>query len=271
MKSMTKQKVNIIGISGKIKSGKDTAGEVIRMISARRSLRDTQKFNFSKWISLPENLRKGPYIWELKKFAGLLKKWAAEALQVPVEMMEKDEFKRSYLSEEWSYIIEQRFQGSPTPQPVKYHLQPRTILQKLGTEVGRSIHANFWVNALFAQYIPIRTYKCRLDEQQCTEECHRNHELMEKCSCCVTTETPRKWIITDVRFQNEAGTILSKGGILIRINRTDANRLGRPDKSPHISETALDNYPAFTHTIDNNGTMEELIEKLDEILSQYEI
>ena len=38
-----------------------------------------------------------------------------------------------------------------------------------------------------------------------------------------------------------------------------------PRVEPHPSETALDNHP-FDYTIDNNGTIEELIEKVREIL-----
>ena len=43
-----------------------------------------------------------------------------------------------------------------------------------------------------------------------------------------------------------------------------------PRVEPHPSETALDNH-SFDYTIDNNGTIEELIEKVREILIKEKV
>lgn len=40
------------------------------------------------------------------------------------------------------------------------------------------------------KYTQIKVYNCRLDEQQCIEECHGDRKLKEKCSCCTIT---KKW------------------------------------------------------------------------------
>ena len=56
------------------------------------------------------------------------------------------------------------------------------------------------------------------------------------------------WIITDVRFKNEANEIKKRGGILIRLNR------GKCD-CDHPSETDLDEYPHFDIHIDNKDIM----------------
>lgn len=104
-------------------------------------------------------------------------------------------------------------------------LTPRKILQLLGTEAGRQIiHPNIWVNALFANYKP--------------EE---------------------NWIVTDVRFPNEADIIKDKGGIMIRINRpgTESHCGGQ-----HLSETSLDAYDKFDYVIENDGTVQDLIDKV---------
>lgn len=104
-------------------------------------------------------------------------------------------------------------------------LTPRKILQLLGTEAGRQIiHPNIWVNALFANYKP--------------EE---------------------NWIVTDVRFPNEADIIKDKGGIMIRINRpgTESHCGGQ-----HLSETSLDVYDKFDYVIENDGTVQDLIDKV---------
>jgi hypothetical protein len=70
------------------------------------------------------------------------------------------------------------------------------------------------------------------------------------------------WIITDVRFPNEAQAIVDRGGIMIRINRTDKSRIN----ADHPSETALDNWDGFNYIIDNNGTIEDLHAHAEAIL-----
>ena len=67
------------------------------------------------------------------------------------------------------------------------------------------------------------------------------------------------WIVTDVRYQNEADHIKNKGGILIRVNRNTHNN------DNHKSEIDLDDYNKFDFIIDNNGSVEELIKKVIEI------
>lgn len=68
------------------------------------------------------------------------------------------------------------------------------------------------------------------------------------------------WLVTDVRFPNEATAIKERGGMLIRINRG-----GDVTHGQHPSETALDDYAEWDVVIDNNGTLEELIEKTREV------
>ena len=74
------------------------------------------------------------------------------------------------------------------------------------------------------------------------------------------------WIITDCRFKNELQAIKDRDGIVIRVNRN--NSLFK--SVIHESETALDN-AKFDYIIDNNGTIEELIEKVKEILIKEKI
>ena len=103
----------------------------------------------------------------------------------------------------------------------------REFLQKLGTDcIRKQLHPNAWVKALFADF---------------TEE--------------------SLWVITDVRFPNEAQAIIDRGGILIRVVRD-----GIPT-SDHESETALDNWE-FEHVITNNGSLEDLEIKVMQILTK---
>jgi hypothetical protein len=67
-------------------------------------------------------------------------------------------------------------------------------------------------------------------------------------------------IVADVRFPNEAEAVKERGGILIRINRPGAGA------GNHISETALDNYDGWDYVIENTGTLEDLYNKVKEIV-----
>ena len=75
------------------------------------------------------------------------------------------------------------------------------------------------------------------------------------------------WIITDVRFPNEAKAIKDKGGIVIRVNRTYYTEdkkyiIGYDPFETHPSETALDDYDGFDYVIENDGTVQDLIDKV---------
>jgi hypothetical protein len=97
--------------------------------------------------------------------------------------------------------------------------------QKLGTEAIRNnIHQDAWVLSLFGTY----------DEN-------------------------KYWVITDVRFKNEAKIIKEKGGIIVRLNgdpmksKTNDNR-----NMEHPSETELDDYDGFDYVFDNVSPIDNL-------------
>ena len=132
------------------------------------------------------------------------------------------------------------------------------LLQLLGTQCGREIiHPNLWVNALFADY------EGKEDKSKRKYEHIANHKNVIYPS----------WLVTDVRFPNEAKAIKDRGGLIIRVNRDSGQAL--IDKGIHIpkwncteehsSETSLDNYDGFGHVIDNNGSIEELVEKVKQL------
>ena len=105
------------------------------------------------------------------------------------------------------------------------------MLQQVGTDLFRNrFHPNTWVNASFANYLN------------------------------------NAWIFTDVRFPNELEAIKKHNGITIRINRGLVERTGKMIQEPeHISETALD-HAKFDYVIENDCTIDDLIEKVREIL-----
>jgi hypothetical protein len=65
-----------------------------------------------------------------------------------------------------------------------------------------------------------------------------------------------RYVITDVRFPNEAAAITAQGGQIWRIERPGVDAV-----NDHVSETALDAW-VFEETIINDGTIEDLKKKI---------
>ena len=203
---------NLIGISGKISSGKDTVATIIQELYPQ---------------------------YEVKKFAGKLKDIASILTGIPVEKFEDQEFKKTDLGKEWSYVYPDQYYDDG--ESVMVCMSVRQLLQKLGTDALRdNLHENVWVNALMADYVekPVNVLE---------GEGYRLEDTLPN------------WIITDTRFPNEAKIIEEKGGILLRVERSTCN-LGT-----HPSETALDDFP-FEHVIFNNGSMDDLRNEVKKFL-----
>lgn len=67
-------------------------------------------------------------------------------------------------------------------------------------------------------------------------------------------------LLSDVRFPNEVAFVEGNGGAVLRLEREPLDNGDTRDKK-HASETSLDGHP-FIHTIHNNGTLDELHEKV---------
>ena len=261
-------KHNLIGISGKIGSGKDTVGKIIQILSSFPKMSTERVLEH-----LDRELYNNNY--EIVKFADELKNTLCRWIGCTREQLEDRKFKETELGEEWWYykvtvvggdftlinyldnnktedwlaIANPRYLVKPTP---------RLLLQLLGTEAGRKIiHPNLWVNALFSRFL---------------------------------ADTPAKhgyysrWIITDMRFPNELEAVKKRGGLTIRVNhfvcdqcdkRWVANDDGRckscshPVKEPaytgdHPSETGLDN-AEFDIVMNNDGSLFDLVETIREL------
>jgi len=72
-------------------------------------------------------------------------------------------------------------------------------------------------------------------------------------------------LISDVRFENELEMLKKNGFKIIRVNR-DINMLNE-NQANHKSEINLDNYSDYDYVIENNGTLNELYEKLRVIIN----
>jgi len=77
------------------------------------------------------------------------------------------------------------------------------------------------------------------------------------------------WIISDVRFTNEAEYVKSNDGILIRVNGDPLNIANNSNRDiNHPSETALDNYSGFDFMIENIGSLEDLEKKVNGVVEK---
>ena len=108
----------------------------------------------------------------------------------------------------------------------KDRTETRRLLQVFGTEVGRDMFGNaFWVGLAFE-----KIYQYPEDTN---------------------------FVITDVRFPNEADAIRSRGGKVWRVERE-----GVPPVNNHISELAMDDYD-FDLILRNNHSLDTLFSMVD--------
>lgn len=261
----------IIGISGKIGSGKDTVGKIIQYLTSKKD----NKLKIETYLESKNTFINDGF--EIKKFADKLKDIVCMLIGCTREQLEDREFKEKELGEEWWYWhmkldggygdIMLNYLSTSKEELDNYKgitlvkLTPRLLLQLLGTDCGRQIiHPNIWVNALMADY----------KESQLGQAKRRRKGKTFPIGYFLPN-----WIITDVRFPNEAKAIKDKGGILIRVNREipkeeDVNQslLGAMSNyKEHPSETALDDYQDWDYIIQNDGTIEDLINKTKKIIN----
>ena len=160
----------IIGVSGKINSGKDTVGTIIQYLvdyngfGYRHPI--TEK-DFNDYVRGRHFLNSN---WKIVKFADKLKDCVCIILGCTREQLEDRVFKETTLGEEWirygyaNGFIQKDGKTTMNNEPCsreRYEEElrtnwqtaymfthtPRTILQMLGAQCGRFIHPDIWVNA----------------------------------------------------------------------------------------------------------------------------
>lgn len=185
--------------------------------------------------------------WRIKRFSQKLKEAVALLFGVTVEQLEDQDFKENMYYHLESGEIRSLINIHPfdslcltvdeLSESIKNNICStwvsfRLILQYFGTEVGRNtLGQNFWVNSTFQNY-------------------HKDSY----------------WICPDLRFPNELEAIKSRGGLLIRIERP-----GLDLSDQHSSETSLNDYKNWDEVIVNDSTLEDLREKVKEIVKKYNL
>ena len=288
----------IIGLSGKMQSGKNTVAAIIQYLIYQDK---TENPSLSLNSFLNNAFIGDSYSGFIQKsFAHKLKKIVSILTGIPVEDLEKQEVKDSRLPECWHKFDDNNHYVEPD--------NVRELLQTLGTDLLRNqLHPNVFVNALFVDYIT-KKYSVGIDKYGYQTIVYKHPS----------------WIVTDIRFLNELQAIKDRGGITIRVNREHKktskewqelypdiivldpdgwsrderydfewnkelitlkeyqNRVSRSTckfktdfnncfkQNEHPSETSLD-LATFDYVIDNNGTIEELVIKVKEILIKEKI
>lgn len=262
----------LIGVSGKIGAGKDLVGKIIQYLSIvnmkdRSSTYFTSDFN--DFVYRYESNLKNVSNWQIVKFADKLKECISIITGISREDLEKSEVKNSNLSSEWNKPrISEDMYGIQYISNIATPITVRSLLQLFGTEVGRSIHPDFWVNALFSEYKDIGYFSN--EEATASDGGYYNKK--------VWNQKYPNWIITDMRFLNELKAVKDRGGITIRCSRKQLIKTQnctvvydpKFDSKEHLSETVLDN-ATFDYYINNNGTIEELIVMVKDILIKERI
>lgn len=291
--------VNLISISGKINSGKDAVGSIIQYLIWKEKVEAGNANPQTHTLRDFLDGRAGSE-WQIRKFAYKLKQIVSILTGCKLEDLESQEFKNRKLGGEWgiptNYAEDEFSIHIPTY---------REILQRVGTEALRNIiHQNIWVNALFADYsdakIPIEFKNpevsylgLKVKEVICeapaskwiiTDTRFENElsAIKERGGLTIRVNRPivpiqRKGICT---FKNDFGQfVITKDAIVDKdviipqeaINKIIGNEQGDfywqelPPISNHPSETSLDD-ATFDYVIDNDGTLDELVEKVRQIL-----
>ena len=297
--------MGIIGISGKKTVGKDVVGKIIQYLTSEsyKKGRDYETFIRKQTSNLdfePHYISK----WQIKKFADKLKDIICLLIGCSRDQLENESFKSKELGEEWWYWYMERDGGySPiildylttTKKELKSYeglklIKPtsRFLLQFIGTNLFRNqLHPEIWVNSLMSEYKPylkgtahnLKNWAEVYNHKSC-KCCGKSYMGWKRqylCKECIEDDSIQfypNWIITDMRFPNELEAVKKRGGITIRVNRpcdicggSGYHKMSCPvsKSGEHYSEIALDS-AAFDYIIENSGSIEELIEKVKEIL-----
>lgn len=107
---------------------------------------------------------------------------------------------------------------------------PREMLQWLGTDVFRNqFNDSFWIN-----------------------------HLKMTCMEIIKQDPKAKIIVSDIRFQNELDIVKELNGFVIKINRPSI-----VSNDNHESEKHIDNIVGHNILIENDGTIDDLYNKVD--------
>lgn len=202
----------IIGVSGKIGSGKNEVANMLSYLLFINPDGTYQKYEFQKKLYeayLNNKLYdQAEYKFpNIHSFAENLKKCTSICTGIDYHLLEDRAIKASEI--DW------------------LGLTHRQLLQSFGEAIRSQINENFWILSMFSTYTDSKF-----------------------------------WIVSDVRYKNEAEAIRERGGFLIRLLRSGNQ------SDTHSSETDLDDYPNFDILIANDSSLEVLFDRVKEVIKK---
>lgn len=219
----------IIGITGKKRSGKDTAAIMLAETLAARDLKTVHIMKYADALkhAIFDGINKTrPFEFTFEDIDGATSYDREEQCFTTFEAIAICTQANRYLELPYSmdevvheFFVERddSFYGNPTFYSV------RELLQYYGTEIVRNKHDdNFWVNSTIKKALEISDLNTHV-------------------------------IITDVRFDNEIKVIQENNGKVFSIVRDSANM----ESDSHISESGISDYQSVLF-IENNDTLDDL-------------
>lgn len=199
--------------------------------------------------------------------------WTPIAFADPIKRIAMDIYGLSY---------EQCFGGDEHKEAVdpRWGLTPRSIMQRIGTEVARSIHKDTWVRyclseierasrgeAVSIHWAPSRKFML-LGEGRTLSwpswALPMNAEGEPYGGREDRLINLKTWAVTDVRFPNEADHIRRAGGKIIKVVRPSLEGM---QTDSHASETNIDKIDA-DFLLTNDGTLDDLASKVEGLLPE---
>ncbi len=136
--------------------------------------------------------------------------------------------------------------------------KPRELYQEFAQAVRKMLGENVWIDACMAK---VGAYQALFSR---------------KCDCGLSPSLKNRVLIEDVRQQNEYDRLRSEGFTIVRITAPEELRIERARKAgddfdlaalDHPTEKALQTFEV-DYEIVNDGTYEQLYEKLDELMAE---
>ena len=140
----------------------------------------------------------------------------------------------------------------------RYGFSPRHAMQQIGTEMFRRLYEPTWVDYA----------KTTIDRALAGQNpLIHSHQAKAFLPTSLVARDPSRWVLTDVRYPNEAEAIRRWGGTVWKVVRPSILE-GLDDT--HTSETSVDLIEP-DHLIVNDGTLEDLRAKVLEVLALPEL
>ena len=228
----------LIGINGKIGSGKDTVGKIIQYLvwksKVERGELPLSVYSFSDFAR-ETSFGKNQSNFEIKKYADKLKDFVCMLIGCTREQLEDQDFKNKELPEEWWVYKVESFNDDESYDIIGSYEDRYELLDdhNFDVEEHNKLYGDLdpkMTEEEFNKEFLIKTTPRLLLQIIGTEyirdKVHPNawvnalfSDYRDKVDFDNNLPKSSSWIITDMRFPNELEAVKSRGGITIRVDR----------------------------------------------------